>query len=203
MRNWKLTFLFAVLGPLVLGTGACFLSTEGEEYRDTYYGYDSDGSSNSTCSVGAPGCACTNSGACDDGLICIEMINTCVIPDQCPTGAPGCECTAGGTCDEGLICKESYCVNEAPCLPEQTGTESCQCTEGGGCDPGLECLSGLCVDPSGLTGGESTSGGDSTTGNPSTTGDESTTGDPTGDGSSGGDGSTGGPPPATTSAGGN
>lgn len=196
MRNSMLTYLFAVFGPLALGSGACFLSTEGERY-DTYdsYGYDTGGQ---TCSVGAPGCPCTNSGACDDGLECIEMLNTCVVPDDCDVGAPGCECTAGGTCDPGLICKENYCVSEAPCLPELTGTESCQCTEGGGCDPGLECLSGLCVDTSGVTtGGPSTTAGTSN-GTEGTTGPSRDTDATTGDEG----GSTGGADGTTTGNGG-
>jgi hypothetical protein len=192
MHNSKLTFLCALVGPLLLGMGACFLSTEDELYDETYYGYDTGGAQ--PCNVGAPGCPCTNSGACDDGLVCIGMINTCVIPDTCPTGAAGCECTEGGSCDEGLICKEEYCVNEAPCLAEQTGTESCQCTEGGGCDPGLECLSGLCVDPSGLT-----TGGESTTGDTGMTSD-TTTGGSTGEPDPSGGSSTGSN--MTTSAGG-
>jgi hypothetical protein len=168
MRSFHLSRLFALLVPLALGSGCIlFADPDAEDYQSTYYGNDSDyggggggGGHNSSCSVGAPGCACTITGVCDEGLTCVDSINTCVLPDTCPIGAPGCACTAGGTCDPGLICKEEYCVSEDPCLPEKIGTESCQCTEGGACDPGLECLSGLCVDVSGYTSGGSTTGSD-------------------------------------------
>lgn len=161
MRNSMLTYLFAVVGPFALASVACFVSTEGERY-DTY---DSYGTGGEACPVGAPSCHCTNSGNCDDGLECVEMLNTCVVPDDCDVGAPGCECTAGGTCDPGLICKETYCVSDSPCLPDDIGSEGCQCTGGGGCDNNLECLSGLCVDTSGLTtGGPMTTTGEGSTG---------------------------------------
>lgn len=183
MRSFGSKGWIGLLGPLVFGMVGCII-TEAEE-DDTYSG----GSGGATCSVGAPGCPCTTTGACDDGLECAASISTCVLPNTCATGAAGCECTAGGTCDAGLICKESYCVSEQPCLPEQTGTESCQCTEGGGCDPGLECLSGLCVDPAGVTtGGDGSTGGDET--------DTDTDG-----GSSGGGGSSGATATATATTG--
>lgn len=188
MRTSKLTFICAVFGPLLFASGACFLSTEEDPYSETS-SFETGGGAGS-CGVGQPGCACTQSGVCDKGLECVDMLNICVVPTGCDVGSAGCECTAGDACDPGLLCKEGICVSEMPCLPENTGTMSCQCTQGGGCDPGLDCLSGLCVDvPDPVTTGESDSDVGESTGTPATT-----TGTPeTGGASSGGvGGSTGG-----------
>lgn len=162
MRNSKLTFLCAVFGPLLLATGACFLTTGSDEYDE--YGTGGGG-----CQVGAPGCPCTGSGACDDGLTCVAMLNTCVVDNDC-TGAPGCNCTPQGeACDPGFICKEGYCVSEAPCNDANIGAEGCQCTMGGGCDDGLQCLSNTCVDPNSGTTSTSTTDDPSTSTTTTTT----------------------------------
>ncbi len=186
MRNAKLTFLFALFGPLTLGSMACFLTTEGERYDYDSYGYDTDGG----CPVGNPGCPCTNTGVCNDGFECNPMINTC-IHDSCPVGSPGCPCTKGGSCDQGFLCKQNYCVSEKPCNDDYTGTEGCQCTMNGGCDPGLVCLSQTCVDAGGTSGD---SGGNQTTATTSpTTTSPGTTSDEPGTTDDGADSSTGEP----------
>lgn len=164
-RSLAVGRLLAFLLPLAM-SGGCFIEggwDDDDDDESNLSGNDSDfGGADvvgPACSVGAPGCACTQTGVCDEGLTCEPSIDTCVLPPTCPIGAPGCACTEGGSCDPGLICKEDYCVSEDPCLPEQAGTESCQCTQGGACDPGLDCLSGVCVDTSTVTtGGGSTSG---------------------------------------------
>ena len=184
MRTSKLTLMIAGLGML-LATG-CFVTTEADRYTDSSGGQqpgDEAGSGNggNDCSVGAPGCACTQSGACDIDLECVDMLNICVVPTGCDIGSPGCQCTQGGTCDVGLMCADvepspGICVSDNPCLDENIGTESCQCTMGGGCDEGLDCLSGLCVN---LPEPESTGADPTTTGDTSdatTTGAESSTG---------------------------
>ncbi len=149
--------LFALLIPFAMA-GGCFIEggwDDDDDEEANLSGNDTEFGGGdavaSGCAVGAPGCACTQTGVCDEGLMCVESIGTCVLPPTCPIAAAGCACTEGGTCDVGLICKEDYCVSEEPCLPGQAGTESCQCTQGGACDPGLDCLSGVCVDTSTIT----------------------------------------------------
>ncbi len=169
MRNSKLTLMLAGLGLML--TSGCFITTESDRFTDTEEasGSPSGGGGSGDCPVGAPGCACTGSGACDTGLECVDMLNICVVPTDCDVGSPGCECTQGGTCDPGLLCADvepapGICVSDNPCLDALIGTESCQCTMGGGCDDGLTCLSGLCVDvpePEGTSTGEDS---DTTTG---------------------------------------
>jgi hypothetical protein len=151
MRSSSLTFLFSLVLPLTSASIACVFTSEPDCGVNGELCPSGSTDGGTSCQVGAPGCPCTNSGACDDGLTCIEQLDACIVPSNCDVGAAGCECTAGGTCDEGFICKENFCVSEQPCLPELTGTEGCQCTPGGGCDPGLECLSQTCVDASGVT----------------------------------------------------
>ena len=185
MRHSKLTLMLVGLfaGGASLPMSGCFITTESDRFSDTDAGPDDDGSNstngnNNSCPVGMPGCACTNSGACDEALECIDMLNICVVPTGCDIGSAGCECTKGGTCDEGLMCADvdpspGICVSDNPCLDEFIGTEGCQCTQGGGCDTNLDCVSGLCVDlpdPAGTTTGEpgTTDGG----------GDSSSTGSP-------------------------
>lgn len=173
MRESKLTLmLIGLLGGALLPAG-CFITTESDRYTDT------EGDSNPTaggggeCAVGAPGCACTGSGACDIDLECVDMLNICVVPTGCDVGSPGCTCTEGGTCDMGLMCADvepspGICVSDNPCLDEFIGTETCQCTQGDGCDDGLDCISGLCVNlpepatssTTDATEGGSTSGGE-------------------------------------------
>ncbi len=171
MRDSKLTLiLIGMLGGGLPAAG-CFITTESDRYTDTEAGDDGTPSNpGGNCPVGAPLCPCTGSGACDDGLVCQEMINICVLPEGCPIGSPGCSCTSGGTCDEGLMCADvqpapGICVDDDPCLDEFIGTEGCQCTQGGGCDNELDCVSGLCVDlpdpDPGTTGGTTTTGADS------------------------------------------
>jgi len=157
--------LLALLIPLAV-SGGCVIEggwDDDDDEASNLSGNDSDFGGaqpvGPSCAVGAPGCACTQTGVCDEGLTCVDSIDTCVLPSSCPVGAPGCVCTEGGSCDPGLACKENYCVSEDPCLPAQAGTESCQCTQGGACDPGLQCLSAVCVDTSSVTtDGGSTSG---------------------------------------------
>ncbi len=173
MRQSKLTLMLVGLFGGALPAAGCFITTESDRYTDT------EGSANTVgdCPVGAPLCPCTGSGACDDGLVCQEMINICVLPEGCPIGSPGCSCTAGGTCDDGLMCADvepapGICVDDDPCLDEFIGTEGCQCTQGGGCDSELDCVSGLCVnlpDPDPTTGGTTDPTGETTTDGGSTT----------------------------------
>ncbi len=173
MRDSKLTLILVGLLGGGLPAAGCFITTESDRYTDTEEGTATAATANNpagNCPVGAPLCPCTGSGACDDGLVCQEMINICVLPEGCPIGSPGCSCTSGGTCDDGLMCADvqpapGICVDDDPCLDEFIGTEGCQCTQGGGCDSELDCVSGLCVDlpdPAGTTGG--TSDSDTTTG---------------------------------------
>lgn len=185
MRSSALTFLFALVAPLSLGSVACFLSTEGDGYD-----YDTDSGS---CEIGSEGCQCTTGGKCNDPFLCDTNLNICYAED-CPTGTETCPCTPKGACDPGLQCASELCV-DAGCSP---GTEACTCTEGGGCDPGLDCLSGLCVEvpPTadetgagssssgpmadetgvGTTSGGSSSSGDVTTSGGSTSGTTGSTG---------------------------
>ena len=185
MRSTSLTFLFALVLPLASASAACIFTTEPDCGIDGELCPSGSTDGGGACQVGAPGCPCTNSGACDDGRMCIAQLDACVVPSDCDVGAAGCECTSAGTCDPGFICKENFCVSEQPCLPDQTGTESCQCTQGGGCDPGLECLSGVCVNTDLTTTGGST-GADSS--EPTTSASGGSTTDPTDtDGGSTGD----------------
>ena len=62
MRSSVLTFLFAVVAPVSLGSSACFLSTEGDTYDGTY--------GTGGCEIGSEGCACTSGGKCNDPFIC-------------------------------------------------------------------------------------------------------------------------------------
>lgn len=196
MRSSTLTFVFAIFGPLSLGSVACFLSTEGDGYDD-YETYGTDGS----CEVGTEGCDCTTGGSCNPGYKCDNNQNICFL-DVCPVGTEGCECTPAGACDpipEGLLCLSEVCVLD-PALQCPAGTESCPCTGGGGCDMGLTCLSETCVDPSGIETGTS-GGNDSSPGttappaDDSSGGEDSSTGevlDGTGSDSAGAGGSTSG-----------
>lgn len=176
MRSSALTFLFALVAPLSLGSMACFLSTEGDGYESW--------STGDTCDVGSEGCPCTSGGLCNAPFYCVPNQNICAA-DPCPVGTETCACTPEGVCDPGLLCASDICV-DAGC---SAGTEGCQCTEGGGCDPGLQCLSGLCVD-AGTTNG---SGSVDETGTPTDTGTVDETGsDTTSDGTTSGGSSSGG-----------
>lgn len=135
MRSSALTFMFALVAPLLAGSSACFLSTEGDSFDGTVGG-------TSGCQIGTEGCDCTSGGKCNDPFLCNVNLNIC-ISDTCPVGTEACVCTPKGACDPGLDCASGFCV-DAGCSP---GTEGCQCTMGGGCDPELACLSNLCVDP--------------------------------------------------------
>jgi hypothetical protein len=176
MRSSALTFLFALVAPLSLGSMACFLSTE--------EGYDIDSYDTGSCEIGTEGCQCTSGGKCNDPFFCNTNLNICVA-DLCPVGTETCACTPEGACDPGLQCASDLCV-DAGCSP---GTETCTCTDGGGCDPGLDCLSGLCVDAmppraddtgmGGESSGEMADGGSTTTGSeppPGSTSDASSSG---------------------------
>ncbi len=175
----KLTMMIAGLG-MMLGT-ACFVTTESDRFTDTA----GTGGGGGGCAVGSPACPCTGSGACDDGLECVDMLNICVINTDCDVGSAGCGCTAGGTCDPGLMCADvepspGVCVSDNPCLDENIASEGCQCTAGGACDPGLECLSGLCVmvpEPGTGTTEPMTDTNPDPTVDPTTAGDSSSTSD--------------------------
>lgn len=186
MRSSALTFLFALVAPLSLGSMACFLSTEGD-------GYDYDTYDSGTCEIGTEGCQCTTGGKCNDPFFCNTNLNICVA-DLCPVGTETCACTPEGACDPGLQCASDLCV-DAGCSP---GSEACTCAEDGACNDGLECLSGLCVDPNPPRADD--------TGTPDTTSGEvpdgtSTSSEPEpGTSSSTGEASTGGSSSGTTGA---
>lgn len=169
MRSSTLTFLFAVLGPMSLGSVACFLSTEGDGYD-----YETYGSDGGDCEIGSEGCSCTMGGSCNPGFKCDNNQNICFL-DVCPVGTEGCECTPMGSCDPELVCLSKICVDPGPQCP--AGTEGCPCTGGGGCDVGLSCLSDTCVDATNVgtsTGGEppaDDTGGESTAAPADSTGD--------------------------------
>ena len=193
MRNCRLTFVFGVLAPIMLGWTGCFIATEGETYDDTYGGSTGSDGIGPHCSadqVGSEGCQCTSGDKCNDPFLCNPNLNLC-ISDNCPIGSEGCECTATETCGEDLQCLSGFCVdNECP-----TGSAGCNCTPGGGCDPNLVCASNVCVDPDQIT----TSASDDDNGTADTAPTESTgTVDTTGDAEST---STGTPDPDTTGGG--
>lgn len=157
----RLLFVLGMLAPVILGSGGCFITADGERYEDSVASTGGGG-----CQVGFEGCPCTSGGACNDPFYCHTNLNICV-SDTCPRGSDGCPCTEGGACDPGLACFSDYCVDPGFCTLNP-GVESCPCTEGGGCDPGLVCLSDVCVDASGLTTGEDPTDG-TTTAPPETT----------------------------------
>lgn len=186
MRSSALTFLFALVAPLSLGSMACFLSTEGD-------GYDYDTYDSGTCEIGTEGCQCTTGGKCNDPFFCNTNLNICVA-DLCPVGTETCACTPEGACDPGLQCASDLCV-DAGCSP---GSEACTCAQDGACNDGLECLSGLCVDPN------PPRADDTGTPDPTTSGevpDGTSTSEPEpGTSSSTGEASTGGSSSGTTGA---
>src|SRR5688500_13221359 len=92
MRSQTLTFVFAILGPLSLGSVACFLSTEGDGYDYETYGSGGD------CEVGSEGCDCTSGGSCNPGFKCDTNQNICFL-DECTVGTEGCAGTPAGACD--------------------------------------------------------------------------------------------------------
>ncbi len=162
MRNSRLSFVFAVVAPIVLGWTGCFIATEGETYEDDYGTAGDDGAEEGgyECDadhVGWESCPCTSGGSCNEPFLCNPNLDRC-IADTCPLGDEGCQCTSGGTCNPDLQCLSGFCVdNFCP-----TGTETCTCTPGGGCDPGLVCAGhepgeeeGVCVDPDDVTTGSS------------------------------------------------
>jgi hypothetical protein len=202
MRNSRLSFVFGVAAPIVLGWSGCFIATEGETYDDTY-GTAGDDEGSYECDadhVGWEGCACTSGGACNEPFLCNPNLDRC-IADTCPTGEEGCECTSGGNCNPDLQCLSGFCVDNA--CP--TGEETCTCTPGGGCDPGLECagfepgrVSGVCIDPSDVSASATDDDDDASDSVDSTPPD---TGDSADESTTAAESSTGTPDPDTSGTG--
>ncbi|MBA3549171.1 MAG: right-handed parallel beta-helix repeat-containing protein [Nannocystis sp.] len=91
----------------------------------------SEASTDTTCSVGSAGCACTGGGSCDPGLLCAGSI--CVNPDQ-------------GTTSDVTTTGSGPTTNDVT-----TGGDECKPNGGGAVDPACPaeqpyCLAGVCVD---------------------------------------------------------
>lgn len=89
------------------------------------------------CPIGIEGCACTQGGTCDPGLVCLSM--RCVIQppetsttdgDVCLPGMGGCTCAEGDACEAGYICEATTCVMLEPGCGDAIVNSSEECDEG-------------------------------------------------------------------------
>jgi hypothetical protein len=108
-----------------------------------HYATISDGHAmKGTCEC-APGCSCSEEGAC----ICSGQVGPCMCGPNCTCDSDGtCQCAAGCTCTEDGVCTCSGQVGPCMCGPNcncgdsmKHGMGSCNCSEDGTCTCGAGC----------------------------------------------------------------